>query len=195
MELFLIISVVFVVLLNIPTTTKVTLLPDEKENSQITVFNESGTQVVDKPGDAVAVASQSARPTAPKAVDLEKITLQHASLFAIQPQKSETFLLYFENNAADLLSESKLLIEKIIATANDRSSPIINIIGHSDAAGSSEYNLALSLKRATAVANLLQSENIKDVEYRIDSYGENDPLVKSGKEIEPKNRRVEVEIW
>ena len=195
MELFLIISVVFVVLLNIPTTTKVTLLPDEKENSQITVFNESGTQVVDKTGDAVAVASQSARPTAPKAVDLEKITLQHASLFAIQPQKSETFLLYFENNGADLLSESKLLIDKIIATANDRSSPIINIIGHSDAAGSSEYNLALSLKRATAVANLLQSENIKDVEYRIDSYGENDPLVKSGKEIEPKNRRVEVEIW
>lgn len=195
MELFLIISVVFVVLLNIPTTTKVTLLPDEKENSQITVFNESGTQVVDKPGDAVAVASQSARPTTPKAADLEKITLQHASLFAIQPQKSETFLLYFENNGADLLSESKLLIDKIIATANDRSSPIINIIGHSDAAGSSEYNLALSLKRATAVANLLQSENIKDVEYRIDSHGENDPLVKSGKEIEPKNRRVEVEIW
>ncbi|WP_299662147.1 OmpA family protein [uncultured Psychromonas sp.] len=195
MELFLIISVVFVVLLNIPTTTKVTLLPDEKENSQITVFNESGTQVVNKSGDAVAVASQSTRPTTPKAVDLEKITLQHASLFAIQPQKSETFLLYFENNGADLLSESKLLIAKIIATANDRSSPIINIIGHSDAAGSSEYNLALSLKRATAVANLLQSENIKDVEYRIDSYGENDPLVKSGKEIEPKNRRVEVEIW
>lgn len=195
MELFLIISVVFVVLLNIPTTTKVTLLPDEKENSQITVYNESGTQVVDKPGDAVAVASQSARPTTPKAVDLEEITLQHASLFAIQPQKSDTFLLYFENNGAELLSESKLLIAKIIATANDRSSPIINIIGHSDAAGSSEYNLALSLKRATAVANLLQSENIKDVEYRIDSYGENDPLVKSGKEIEPKNRRVEVEIW
>jgi len=195
MELFLIISVVFVVLLNIPTTTKVTLLPDEKENSQITVFNESGTQVVNKSGDAVAVASQSTRPTTPKAVDLEKITLQHASLFAIQPQKSETFLLYFENNGAELLSESKLLIAKIIATANDRSSPIINIIGHSDAAGSSEYNLALSLKRAIAVANLLQSENIKDVEYRIDSYGENDPLVKSGKEIEPKNRRVEVEIW
>ncbi len=195
MELFLVISVVFVVLLNISTTTTVTLLPDEKENSQITVFNESGTQVVDKSGNAVTVASKSLSPTPPNAVDLEKIKLEHASLFAIQPKKSETFLLYFENNGAQLLTDSKLIIADIITSANGRSSPIINIIGHSDAAGSSEYNLTLSLNRATAVAKLLQSENIKDVEYRIDSYGENDPLVKSGKEIEPKNRRVEVQIW
>ncbi|WP_413700873.1 OmpA family protein [Psychromonas sp. KJ10-10] len=62
-------------------------------------------------------------------------------------------------------------------------------------AGDSQYNMELSYRRATAVAELLQSKNPQEAEYRIDSYGENDPLVKSGKEVEPRNRRVEIQIW
>lgn len=196
MEMLILITFVFVAAIAASSsTTKVTLLPGEKEHSQITISNDTGSRVVDKSGDAVIVLSKDDTPSLPKAVDLKKIKLNHAALFAIQPQQADTFLLYFENNGATLVNESKLLIANIIKSANDRNAPIINIIGHSDAAGSSEYNLALSYKRATAVANLLKSENINNVEYRIESYGENDPLIKSGKDIEPKNRRVEVEVW
>jgi outer membrane protein OmpA-like peptidoglycan-associated protein len=195
MEIFIVITLAFAVLLSTSSETKVVLLPSEKENTQIIVNNQSGSQVVDKVGDAITVDSQTNNPSAPKAVDVEKIKSMHSSLFASQPQKADTFLLYFENGSDKLLNESQLLITTIIQSANDRNAPIINIIGHSDAAGSAEYNLKLSFERANAVAQLLQSANIKDAEYRIDSYGENDPLIKSGKEIEPKNRRVEVEIW
>jgi len=195
MEIFIVITLAFAVLLSNSESTKVTLLPSEKENTQISVINQSGSQVVDKVGDAITVDSQTVSPTTPKAVDLDKIKSMHSSLFAIQPQKADTFLLYFENSSAKLLNESQLLITTIVKSANDRNQPIINIIGHSDAAGSTEYNLKLSYERANAVANLLQSEHIKNAEYRIESYGENDPLIKSGKEIEPQNRRVEVEIW
>ena len=195
MEIFIVITIVFAIFLSTSSTTKVILLPSEKENTQITVNNQSGSQVIDKVGDAIAVDSQTDNLSPPEAVDLEKIKSKHTSLFAIQPQKADTFLLYFENNDIKLLSESQLLVSAIAQSANDRNAPIINVIGHSDAAGSSEYNIELSYKRAAAVAQLLQSENIKDAEYRIESYGENDPLIKSGKEVEPQNRRVEVEVW
>ncbi|MEG3753371.1 OmpA family protein [Psychromonas arctica] len=197
MEIFILVTFTFVAILSATqsSTTKVTLLPDDKENSKIIVLNDSGSQVVDEQGFAVIVTSDVDTPTTPEQVDLEKIKLQHATLFAIQPKKPDKFLLYFENNGAVLLNESKLLISTIIEAAKTREAPILNIIGHSDAAGSTEYNLRLSTERANSVAKLLQSKNIKGAEYRIDSYGENDPLIKSDKEIEPQNRRVEVEIW
>ena len=184
-----------IIFFNQPTTTKVTLLPNDNEVSQIIVSNDSGKQVVNKPGDAVSVASKTEQPTAPTAVELEKIKLKHASLFAIQPQKVETFLLYFENNGTQLLPQSELLLTNIITSANDRSYPQINIIGHADATGDSQYNMELSYRRASAVAQLLKSKNPQEADYRIDSYGENDPLVISGNDAEPKNRRVEIQIW
>ena len=197
MEIFILITFTFVAILSATqsSATKVTLLPDDKENSKIIILNDSGSQVLDEQGFAVIIISEVDTPTTPEQVDLEKIRLQHATLFAIQPEKPDKFLLYFENNGAVLLNESKLLISTIIEAAKTREAPILNIIGHSDAAGSTEYNLRLSTERANSVAKLLQSKNIKGAEYRIDSYGENDPLIKSDKEIEPQNRRVEVEIW
>lgn len=197
MEMFILITFAFVAVLSATqsTTTTVTLLPDDKENSKIIVLNESGSQVVDEQGYAVIVTSDVDSPTPPEQVDLQKIKLQHAALFAIQPQKPEKFLLYFESNGVVLLNGSQLLVPTIIEAAKARKAPIINIIGHSDAAGSTEYNLKLSTERANAVAKLLQFENIKEAEYRIDSHGESDPLIKSDKQVEPKNRRVEVEIW
>ncbi|WP_413700874.1 hypothetical protein ACLKMH_03460 [Psychromonas sp. KJ10-10] len=108
-------------------------MPNDNEVSQIIISNDSGKQVVNKPGDAVSVASKTQQPSAPSAVELEKIQLKHASLFAIQPQKVETFLLYFENNGTTLVPQSQLLITNVIASANNRSYPQINIIGHADA--------------------------------------------------------------
>ncbi|RBW46664.1 hypothetical protein DS885_07150 [Psychromonas sp. B3M02] len=197
MEIFILITFTVVAILSATqsTITTVTLLPDDKENSKIIVLNESGSQQVDQQGYAVMVTSNDDLPTQPEQVDLESIKSEHADLFAIQPEKPDNFLLYFESNGAVLLNESQILIPSIIEAAKARKSPIINIIGHSDAAGSSEYNLKLSNDRANSVAKLLQSENITGAEYRIDSYGENDPLIKSDKEVEPQNRRVEVEIW
>jgi outer membrane protein OmpA-like peptidoglycan-associated protein len=176
-------------------TTKVTLLPSDNEESQIIVSNDSGEQVVDKVGDAVSVDSKTENPSTPSAVELEQLKLKHSSLFAIQPQKVETFLLYFENNSTTLLPKSQLLIANIIEVANERSFPQINVIGHADAAGNSEYNMKISYQRASAVLELLKSKNTEEAEYRIDSYGENDPLIKSGNETEPRNRRVEIQIW
>tara|TARA_R110001583_G_scaffold51161_11_gene159768 strand:- start:579 stop:1175 length:597 start_codon:yes stop_codon:yes gene_type:complete len=184
-----------IIFFNQSTTTKVTLLPSDNEESHIIVSNDSGAQVVDKAGDAVSVDSKTETPSAPNAVELEQLKLKYASLFAIQPQKVETFLLYFENNSTTLLPKSQLLINNIIEEANNRSTPQINIIGHADAAGNSEYNMQISYQRASAIAELLKSKNTEEAEYRIDSYGENDPLVKSDNEVEPKNRRVEIQIW
>jgi len=195
MEIFLIVTLVFAVIVGTSTSTKVTLLPSDKENTQITVINESGKQVVDQVGHVTKVNSRTIGPSAPVAIDLDKIKLKHATLFEIQPKKPDSFLLYFESGDTKLLSESQLLISKIIAAAKDKNAPIFNIIGHSDAAGSSEYNYQLSYKRATTVAELLKVGANKTAEYRVESHGENDPLIDSGNELEPQNRRVEVEIW
>ena len=72
---------------------------------------------------------------------------------------------------------------------------MLNIIGHTDATGSKEFNLKLSLERARAVEKVLIGSGIDIDTLRLQSFGENDPLVPTADGVEePKNRRVEVMV-
>jgi outer membrane protein OmpA-like peptidoglycan-associated protein len=56
-------------------------------------------------------------------------------------------------------------------------------------------NEALSLKRAQAVADLIQSKGLRVEELTVESHGERNLLVPTPDETpEPRNRRVEVTI-
>lgn len=68
-------------------------------------------------------------------------------------------------------------------------------IGHSDSIGDEDYNIKLSTQRAETVKELLVTAGIASECIETISYGESDPLVKSGDNVdESLNRRVELEI-
>ncbi|MDX8389492.1 MAG: OmpA family protein [Mariprofundaceae bacterium] len=69
----------------------------------------------------------------------------------------------------------------------------LQINGHTDLSGSSSYNLALSLKRAQAVADFLQSKAQQKLHIEVIGLGESQPLVNTNTtEAGIKNRRVEI---
>ena len=70
----------------------------------------------------------------------------------------------------------------------------IQLVGHTDTAGSPGYNAVLSLQRAQAVAEALAREGVDPSKIRIEGRGENQPAVLTGDGVsEPLNRRVTIQ--
>ncbi len=76
------------------------------------------------------------------------------------------------------------------------SPPTVLISGHTDRQGSREHNLALSLSRAQAIADLLQNEYELPAEaLRAVGRGFSEPIAdNSGAEGRQRNRRVEIQL-
>ncbi|HVB32109.1 MAG TPA: OmpA family protein [Gemmatimonadaceae bacterium] len=70
------------------------------------------------------------------------------------------------------------------------------IVGHTDAVGTSEYNQALSERRATAAANYLEAQGVAAGRLRAVGRGETEPIAgndtEAGRQL---NRRVEIAIY
>ena len=130
-----------------------------------------------------------------KAVNQEKLALDFKEASAIRPQLPQTFLLYFKTGGSVLTQQSEALIPEILNQVELRQVPDISIIGHTDTVGKADLNEAVALKRATAIATMIQEAGLKSNEIAIDSHGERNLLVKTGDEVsEEKNRRVEITI-
>jgi outer membrane protein OmpA-like peptidoglycan-associated protein len=110
----------------------------------------------------------------------------------IPPQRDR---IHFATGEADLPVDAGMILHRIIQAAQARKSCDVSVIGHSDRAGEADMNRELSLKRAAAVAKVLQTAGIAEGCMDIRYYGEHDPVVPTADGVhEPRNRRVEVEI-
>ncbi|MBE0491233.1 MAG: OmpA family protein [Sulfurospirillum sp.] len=68
----------------------------------------------------------------------------------------------------------------------------VTLDGHTDAKGSQKYNQALGLKRANAMAKLLESKGISAAKITTNSYGEDNPVASNDDEAgRAMNRRVD----
>ncbi|MEE8340003.1 MAG: OmpA family protein [Xanthomonadales bacterium] len=71
----------------------------------------------------------------------------------------------------------------------------INVIGHTDSAGSAEYNQGLSERRAMAVKEYMVSEGIDAGIIVASGEGESNPVADNGtSEGQALNRRVDVHV-
>lgn len=110
---------------------------------------------------------------------------KEAARIAIQVQ--------FEFNSYELTHEARDLLDQLaIALRDDPHRSRYLIEGHTDAVGSSQYNLRLSEERAAAVKAYLISRNVSAGRLNSIGIGEERLLIKENPE-DPKNRRVEVE--
>lgn len=96
----------------------------------------------------------------------------------------------FEFDSYDLTSEARSILQANAAWLKGNPSANIEIEGHCDERGTTEYNLALGAKRARAALDYLVSLGIPAARIRTTSYGEELPLCKESTEnCYEKNRR------
>jgi outer membrane protein OmpA-like peptidoglycan-associated protein len=101
----------------------------------------------------------------------------------------------FEVGKSDLAVGATRPLEKLVAFMEDNPERIVLIEGHTDNVGSSTYNVDLSLRRADAVATLLQEKGVDASRIVTRGYGKEFPVVSNATATgKQQNRRVEIVI-
>lgn len=103
--------------------------------------------------------------------------------------------ILFASASADLLDESKLILDGIASSLQGQPSTYVLIIGHTDALGTQASNLTLSQQRADTVRGYLISRGVNGDRLESEGYGEFNPVASDEtEEGRAKNRRVEFRI-
>ena len=72
---------------------------------------------------------------------------------------------------------------------------LVDVMGHTDSTGSAEYNIDLSLRRASSVGQYLVSQGVDGRRLLVKGFGEERPIADNSTEAgRAANRRVEIQI-
>lgn len=106
---------------------------------------------------------------------------------------AKTFLVFFDFDKSLITLEAQRIINEAAAQANTTHALAIRLTGHTDAAGSKEYNMALSLRRGEAVKAALVKLGVPATEITVVGKGKSELLVPTKDGVrEPQNRRVQI---
>ena len=166
------------------------LVENSKKYNAIEITTKSGSRVISTPKDYTLLKSEHDTPRLYKSMPDEKMKAIFSDV--LEGSNVTKFLLYF--NSRDFVNEDKNLF-KIIEFLSTKEDAYIQIIGHTDTKGSSNYNAELAQKRAEAIAQKIKESGVKYLYMDVESYGEYNPAVKTNDGVnEAQNRRVEVLI-
>jgi outer membrane protein OmpA-like peptidoglycan-associated protein len=181
-----------------PSGDLVVLLPDQGSGAvgRVTVSNPAGSVTLDSARLATEIPSSGGPPAAPTVMDEAEVRRIFGEALSALPPPASLFTLYFEFESNQLTAESRKLLPEILAlVVKARPAPEVIVIGHTDTTGSAPTNLALGLKRAQTVKQMLVDTGIEADLVEVTSHGEGDPLVQTPDNTpEPKNRRVDIAV-
>jgi outer membrane protein OmpA-like peptidoglycan-associated protein len=104
--------------------------------------------------------------------------------------------LLFDIDRADLRPEAQAELVKLARILNKYPDTNIEVDGHTDATGTEEHNMQLSMRRAESVATFLAVQNVTRDRLHAVGFGELKPIASNdAAEGRQLNRRVEVAIW
>ena len=123
------------------------------------------------------------------------VTRLFGDALAALPPAPRHFTLHFRFESDALTEESTALVPEILRTVKALSVPEAVVVGHTDTMGNPGANVALGLKRAISVRNILVEAGLAPSTIEVTSHGEADLLVKTPNNTpEPRNRRVEITV-
>lgn len=94
---------------------------------------------------------------------------------------------------ADLTPESVVALHEVAAMLLDNGDWRIRVVGHTDASGDKQANLALSMHRATTVVNWLVLHGVKKPRLEVAGAGDAEPVAPDDSDANrAKNRRIEL---
>lgn len=118
-----------------------------------------------------------------------------AALASESADAPQPFVIYFAFDSAEVDGAGRALIDRAIAAAQRSGLNEFSVTGHTDRAGSTDYNAHLSLQRAEAVAEVLQGRGIESHNIFLAGRGESETAVPTADGVrEQQNRRVEIVV-
>ncbi|MGO1119857.1 OmpA family protein [Rhodovibrionaceae bacterium A322] len=107
-----------------------------------------------------------------------------------EPQR---YVIYFDFDSYTIREDGVAVLKEALSDAQSMGMIAFSVTGHTDRAGTEEYNQALSLRRADAVRDALGAKGILSQNVSVAARGESEPAVATPDGVaEPKNRRVEL---
>jgi outer membrane protein OmpA-like peptidoglycan-associated protein len=104
------------------------------------------------------------------------------------------YVVYFGFDRAHLTSEARATIKQAAADYGKFKPSKIVISGHTDRSGANPYNVSLSKRRVSAVADALVSSGVPSARISQSHHGEDRPMVSTADgQREAQNRRVEID--
>ncbi|MBN8528694.1 MAG: OmpA family protein [Caulobacterales bacterium] len=101
----------------------------------------------------------------------------------------------FATNQSSIDPRFNAVLDDVAGVLNEYDRSVIDVIGHADSAGSDEYNLDLSRRRASSVAGYLVSRGVMADRLFVDGRGESQPIASNDTPAgKAQNRRVEILI-
>jgi outer membrane protein OmpA-like peptidoglycan-associated protein len=111
----------------------------------------------------------------------------------VETARPTSFMVFFDWDRSDLSPQALSTIGQAAQAFKSNGTARITAIGHTDTSGPGDYNLALSLRRASAVQNVLIQDGVPAQAIGVVGRGKADLLVQTGDGVrEPQNRRVEI---
>ncbi|MBL8531855.1 MAG: OmpA family protein [Hyphomonadaceae bacterium] len=103
--------------------------------------------------------------------------------------------LTFDFNRADVKSQFVPTLNNVANVLRDYPQTTVDVYGHADSVGSDDYNMDLSRRRASNVADVLARGGVIPQRLYVTGYGETRPIADNGTDSgRARNRRVEVFI-
>jgi len=110
---------------------------------------------------------------------------------AVAPQK-QVFIVFFEFDKSALTADGRKVVDAAAAAYKSGKSGVA-VAGYTDLAGTQQYNLALSKRRADTVKAALVRDGVPASAINESWHGKENPRVPTANGVrEPQNRRVEV---
>ncbi|HTR83801.1 MAG TPA: OmpA family protein [Reyranella sp.] len=110
-----------------------------------------------------------------------------------KPVQAPSFMVFFDWDRSNLSAQALATIKQAADTFKSTGKARITATGHTDRSGPEAYNMALSLRRASAVKDALVRNGVPATAIAVVGRGETQPLVPTADGVrEPQNRRVEI---
>ena len=174
---------------------RIILLPDpEGKVGAVIVHSATGEQTINKAYAGVDVTSSGAIETT---MDSQAaVQTRYAEVLAARPPRPVTFTIFFLfDSATDLAPESAATVKQLKAVLATWPAPEVLVVGHTDLAGSQEWDDKLSLRRAQTVAAFLVKEGIPARQIEAAGRGKREPLVPTADGVPNRmNRRTVITI-
>lgn len=133
-----------------------------------------------------------------KQYDLTAITPGPERIELVPIEKNASFdvhAIYFDANESVIKPESYKTLDELADFLATNAGLQLEIIGHTDLHGTHEYNIDLSLKRATAVRDYLVRKGLDQKRFQVKGDGFTRPVInQKGDGFDEKNRRTEFRI-
>lgn len=102
-------------------------------------------------------------------------------------------MVFFDFDSSEIRPDAGAILNNVTENITTCGWTSLSVVGHTDQAGSDDYNIGLSQERADAVAEALRSRDVGGVSISVDARGESEPRVPLADGTRsPQNRRVEI---